>query len=160
MKTGIAGGLSILAATLVFFLFRSLPFAGSVIADVFTVAVLLFGTFYGEIPGAVLGAIGGLIIDTFSLGIFGLSGMSLTAGGFLAGFVSRKINIQSWTRSLLFFAVLSIGVFAAGTGLAFLIGRSPIPWAGGLLLVRPSVTAVAAVLLHESIRRWKVRHDR
>ena len=95
MKTGIVGGLAILASTLVFFLLRSLPFSGSLIVDVFTVAVLLYGTFYGEIPGAVLGAIGGLIVDTFSLGIFGLSGMSLTAGGFLAGFVSRKINIQS-----------------------------------------------------------------
>jgi cell shape-determining protein MreD len=160
MKTGIVGGLAILASTLVFFLFRSLPFSGSLIVDVFTVAVLLFGALYGEIPGAVLGAVGGLIVDTFSLGIFGLSGMSLTAGGYLAGFVSRKINIQSWTRSFLFFAVLAVGVFAAGTGLAFLIGGNPIPWAGGLVLARPFVTAVAAVLLHESIRRWKVRHDR
>jgi len=160
MKTGIVGGLAILASTLVFFLLRSLPFSGSLIVDVFTVAALLFGTFYGEIPGAVLGAIGGLIVDTFSLGIFGLSGMSLTAGGFLAGFVSRKINIQSWTRSFLFFAVLAVGVFTAGTGLAFLLGGIPIPWAGGLVLARPFVTAVAAVLLHESIRRWKVRHDR
>jgi cell shape-determining protein MreD len=160
MKTAIAGGLTILASTLVFFLLRSLPFSGSLIVDVFTVAVLLYGTFYGEIPGAVLGAIGGLIVDTFSLGIFGLSGMSLTAGGFLAGFVSRKINIQSWTRSFLFFGLLAVGVFAAGTGLAFLIGGNSIPWAGGLLLARPFVTAVAAVLLHESIRRWKARHDR
>jgi len=160
MKTGIAGGLAILAVTLVCSLFRSLPFSAALSVDVFTVAVLLFGTFTGEIPGAVLGAIAGLIVDSFSLGIFGLSGMSLTAGGFLAGFVSRKINIQSWTRLLLFFVVLSAGVFAAGTGLTFLIGRSPIPWAGGLLLVRPAVTAVAAVLIHESIRRWKARHDR
>ena len=160
MKNALYGGIAVIAAYLVFSLIR--PLAGSIdlVVDVFTVAVLLFGTFRGEIPGAVCGAVCGLIVDSFSLGVFGLAGLSLTAGGFLAGYVSRKINILVFYRTFLFFLVLAVGTFAAWAGLTALVGRSPLPWAGGLILLRPAITAVIASLLHEGIRRIKARHDR
>jgi len=160
MRNGLYGGASILAAYLVFSLFRPLSGPLDLVVDVFAVAVLLFGTLRGEIPGAVFGAICGLVVDAFSLGVFGLAGLSLTAGGFLAGYVSRKINIQVFFRSLLFFLVLSAGTFAAWAGLVALVGRSPLPWSGGLVLLRPAVTAIAATLIHDGIRRIKARHDR
>lgn len=160
MKTGIAGGLGILAAFFVFSLLRPLSIQGHVVVDVFAAAVLLFGTLRGEIPGAVMGAVCGLIVDAFSIGVFGLAGLSLTAGGFLAGFVSRKINILSWTRTLLFFTLLSAGIFFVWAGLTVLIDPSQIPWSGGLVLLRPVVTGVAATLLHGLIRRIEARHER
>ncbi|MBN1940293.1 MAG: hypothetical protein JW843_11960 [Candidatus Aminicenantes bacterium] len=160
MKDGLYGGAALVAAYLLFCLLRPLSGTLDPVVDVFTAAVLLFGAFRGEIPGAVFGAVCGLLVDAFSLGVFGLAGLSLTAGGYLAGTISRKINIQAFFRSLLFFLILSAGTFAAWTGLVALIGRSPMPWAGGWILARPAVTAVAAALLYDFVRRLKTRHDR
>lgn len=160
MRDWLYGGATAAAAYLLFSLLRPLSGGLDVIIDVFAVAVLLFGTLRGEIPGAVFGAICGLIVDAFSLGVFGLAGLSLTAGGFFAGYVSRKINIQVFFRTLLFFFVLSTGMFIVWAGLVALVGRTPLPWAGGLVLLRPAVTAAAASLIHEGLRRLKARHDR
>jgi len=160
MKIGIAGGLGILAAFFVYSLLRPLSITGHVVVDVYAVAVLVFGTRHGEIPGAIMGAVCGLIVDAFSIGVFGLAGLSLTAGGFLAGFISRKINILSWARTLLFFTVLSTGMFLIWAGLNVLVGLSQIPWSGGLILLRPVTTAMAAAFFHELIRRIEARHER
>ena len=160
MRDWIYGGASVLGGFLIFALLRPLSGPLDLVVDVFSVAVLLFGTLRGEIPGAVFGAVCGLIVDAYSLGVFGLSGLTLTAGGFLAGFVSRKINILVFYRTFLFFLVLSAGTFAAWAGLVGLVGRSPLPWSGGLILLRPAVTALAAALIHEALRRFKARHER
>ncbi|MHB8055000.1 MAG: hypothetical protein ACYDH3_07120 [Candidatus Aminicenantales bacterium] len=160
MKTWLAGAGTILAAYLVFTLIGPLAAPAAVVVDVFTVAVLLFGTIRGEIPGAVMGAVCGLIVDAFSLGVFGLAGLVLTAGGYLAGYVSRKINIHRWYRMFLFFFILAAVTFAAWVGLTLAVARNPLPWAGGLIVLRPVATAVAAALIYEATRRLKARHDR
>jgi len=160
MRNWIAGGIGIVAAFLVFSLLRPLSTPADLILDVFSVAVLVFGTMEGEVPGAVFGAVCGLIVDAFSLGVFGLAGLSLTPGGFLAGYVSRKINIQPMFRTFLFFTVLALGMFAGWAGLTVLVGRSPLPWSGGLIVLRPIASAVAASVLYEGIRRIKARHAR
>jgi len=160
MKTWIAGAGTILAAYLLFALLGPLAAPAAVVVDIFTIAVLLFGTIRGEIPGAVMGAVCGLIVAAFSLGVFGLAGLVLTAAGYLAGYVSRKINIHRWYRMFFFFFVLAALAFAAWAGLTVAVARSPLPWAGGLVLLRPIATAVASALIYEAYRRLKARHDR
>lgn len=160
MKTWLAGAGILAAAYLAFALIGPLAAPAAVVVDVFSVAVLLFGTIHGEIPGAILGSVCGLIVDAFSLGVFGLSGLVLTAAGFLAGFVSRKINILRWYRMLLFFFVLAVAAFVAWIGLTAAVARNPLPWSGGLILLRPAATAVACALIFEGRRRFKTRHDR
>ena len=160
MKSWIAGGIGIVAAVLVFSLLRPLSAPADLVVDVFSVAVLVFGTLRGEVPGAVFGAVCGLIVDAFSLGVFGIAGLSLTPGGFLAGYVSRKINIQPFFRTFVFFIVLAVGMFAGWAGLTVLVGRSPLPWSGGLVVLRPVVSAVVASAIYEGIRRIKARHER
>ena len=160
MRNWIDGALAAAAAFLAFSLLRPLSASADLVVDVFSVAVLVFGTHKGEAPGAVFGAACGLIVDAFSLGVFGLAGLSLTLGGFLAGYVSRKINIQPFFRMFAFFAVLAAGTFAGWAVLSALIGRSPLPWSGGLLLLRPAVSASAAAMINLGIRRWKARRER
>jgi cell shape-determining protein MreD len=160
MKTWLTGAVTVIAAYVVFALIGPLAAPGAVIADVFTVAVLLFGTIRGEIPGAVMGAACGLIVDAFSLGVFGLAGLVLTPAGYLAGFISRKINIVRWYRMLLFFFVLAVAAFSAWAGLTAAVARSPLPWAGGFLVLRPVATTAACALFYDARRRFKARHDR
>jgi len=160
MRAWLAGAATIAAAYLVFALIGPLAAPAAVVVDVFSVAVLLFGTIRGEIPGAILGAVCGLIVDAFSLGVFGLSGLILTPAGFLAGSISRKINILRWYRMLLFFFFLAVAAFVAWIGLTSAVARNPMPWSGGLILLRPAATTVACALIYDGRRRFKARHDR
>ncbi len=75
-----------------------------VFINTFCVAVLLTAITYGEIEGAAMGTVAGLLEDAFSHGVFGLSGLSLTITGFLAGWLAQKINLNSLLkRSLILF---------------------------------------------------------
>lgn len=160
MRVWLAGAATIAAAYLVLSVLGPLAEPAAVVVDVFSVAVLLFGAIRGEIPGAILGAVGGLVVDAFSLGVFGLSGLVLTSAGYLAGYVSRKVNILSWYRMLLFFLILASAAFLAWIGLNAAVARSPLPWSGGFILLRPIATAVACALIFEGRRRFKARHER
>ena len=102
----IRGGLTVLAAFLVFSALRQISLSLAIGVDVFTVAVIVYGVSEGEIAGAIMGMVCGLIIDAFSLGLFGLAGLSKTVTGFLAGFISRKINVQPPGRMIVFAGLL------------------------------------------------------
>lgn len=156
----IRGGLSVLAAFLVFSALRqiSLPLALGI--DVFTVAVIVHGVSEGEVAGAIVGAICGLIIDAFSHGLFGLAGLSKTVTGFLAGFVSRKINVQPPARMAVFAGLLGAADVALGILLSTLVGAEDVPWARGWILVQPAGTAILATLVIHVLRRTRARHER
>lgn len=153
-------GAGILAAFLLLtLLVRIHPLAGEIF-NPFVVAVLLIGLLRGEAAGAVAGAVAGLVADTFSLGLFGIAGIALTTTGFLAGFISRKINVLAVTRLLVFFVLLAAAELALWAGLTVLVFGRPGPWSGGLLLVQPAVNAVVAASVEKLIRKVKIRHER
>jgi rod shape-determining protein MreD len=156
----INGGLTILAAFLVFSALRqiSLPLALGV--NVFTVAVIAYGVSEGEVAGAILGAVCGLIIDAFSLGLFGLAGLTKTIIGFLAGFISRKINVQPPGRMAVFAGLLGAGDLALWVLLTTLVAAESFPWARGWLLVQPAGTAILTTAVLQVIRRIKARRER
>lgn len=159
MRDVIKGGLAILATFVVFSALRWISLAVPLAVNVFTVAVILFGLVRGEVAGAVFGMVCGLIIDTFSLGVFGLAGLANTVTGFAAGFISRKLNVLSLRRLFVFMAVLSccdLGVWIALTALVFDEG---LPWGGGLLAVQPLLTAALGTLTFLAYRRIKARHE-
>jgi len=53
--------------------------------DFLLVVVVALGLLRGSIPGAVLGFVGGLIVDLATLGTLGVTSLVLTLGGFWAG---------------------------------------------------------------------------
>jgi len=70
-----------------------------VLINSFWVAVLLTAITYGEIEGAAMGTVAGLLEDAFSHSVFGLSGLSLTImSGFLAGWLAQKSILILYPR--------------------------------------------------------------
>ena len=53
--------------------------------DLLLVTVVALGLLRGSIPGAVLGFVGGLIVDLSTLGTLGVTSLVLTLAGFWAG---------------------------------------------------------------------------
>lgn len=53
--------------------------------DLLLVTVVALGLLRGSIPGAVLGFVGGLIVDASTLGTLGVTSLVLTLAGFWAG---------------------------------------------------------------------------
>jgi rod shape-determining protein MreD len=160
IRSIIKGGLTVLAAFLVFSALRQISLPLAIGVDVFAVAVIVHGVSEGEVAGALIGAVCGLIIDAFSLGLFGLAGLSKTVTGFLAGFVSRKINVQPPGRMIVFAGLLGAADLALGVLLSTLIASKGFSWAGGWLLVQPAGTAILATAVLQVLRRMKARHER
>lgn len=160
IRNVIKGGLTVLAAVLVFFALRQISLPLVIGVNVFAVAVIVYAVSEGEIAGALVGAVCGLIIDAFSLGLFGLAGLSKTVTGFLAGFISRKINVQPPGRMFVFAGLLGAADLALWVLLATLIAAEGFPWAGGWLLIQPVGTAVLATAVILVLRRIKARRAR
>jgi rod shape-determining protein MreD len=160
MRNVITVGLTVLAAVLVFTALRAIALPLPIGINVFTVAVISLGVFEGEIAGAVTGAVCGLVIDALSLGMFGLAGLTKTVTGFLAGFVSRKLNIQPPGRLFVFAGVLGIIDLALGVFLQAVVAAEGFPWARGWLLVQPAGTAVLVTAFVCLVRRIKARRER
>ncbi len=53
--------------------------------DLLLVVVVALGLLRGSIPGAVLGFVGGVVVDVVTLGTLGVSSLVLTLAGFWAG---------------------------------------------------------------------------
>jgi rod shape-determining protein MreD len=53
--------------------------------DLLLVAVVALGLLRGSVPGAVLGFVGGLVVDIVTLGTLGVTSLILTLAGFWAG---------------------------------------------------------------------------
>jgi rod shape-determining protein MreD len=160
MKNIIKGGLTILAAFLIYSALHQLSVSVFIGVNVFTIVVILFGIIEGEIGGAIMGMVSGLVVDSFSLGIFGLSGIANTITGFLAGFISRKLNILPLGRLFVFIGVmgaLDLGLWVLLSSVFFSEG---FPWGGGFLLVQPVLTAVLGTLGYSLYRKLKARHER
>jgi rod shape-determining protein MreD len=128
--------------------------------SVFTLTVIWFGQRHGELFGAVMGAASGLLVDAFSLGVFGVSGLALTVTGYLAGYASRKINVLSFFKTFLFLAVLTFIESLLWMGMVTLLVSQKAGRASTVLLVRPLVTAAAGAVVFAWLRRWLARHGK
>jgi rod shape-determining protein MreD len=72
------------AAMLQVVVFSSIVVGGGA-PDLLLVVVVSVGLLRGSIPGALLGFIGGLVVDLATLGTLGVTSLVLTLGGFWAG---------------------------------------------------------------------------
>ncbi|MDD8019710.1 MAG: rod shape-determining protein MreD [Acidobacteriota bacterium] len=118
-----------------------------VLINTFSLAVLLSAMIYGEVEGAVMGTVAGLLEDSFSHSVFGLAGMSLTITGFLAGWISHKVDLNSFgkrTAILFFLSLFQLLIWAILYGLIF--KKSLLSSRPGLYF-QPVMNAIIASLL-------------
>lgn len=132
-----------------------------VVFNAFSVIVLYFAVRRGEVYGAVLGTLCGLVQDAFSLGVFGVAGLTKTLLGYWAGFVSRRIDVAPLGRNFVFTLVLSVLETLLWVILTAVVRLKSLSLHGGLFLLQPVVTAalVSGLLAFER-RRARIRSSR
>ena len=163
--TALRDVLQALAATALAVLVYSLAGAGApallIVFNAFSVIVLFFAIRRGEVFGAVLGTMSGLVQDAFSLSVFGVAGLTKTLLGYWAGFVSRRIDVVPFGRNVLFTLVLSLLEMGLWTLLMAVVRLRSVNLHGGLALLQPVVTAVLVSGLLAFVRwRERVRNGR
>lgn len=132
-----------------------------VVFNAFSVVVLYFAIRRGEVFGAVLGTLCGLVQDAFSLGVFGVAGLTKTLLGFWAGFISRRIDVAPFGRNFLFTFVLSVLETVLWVLLTAVVRLKSLNLHGGLLLLQPVVTAAfVGGLLAFKRRQARIRSSR
>jgi rod shape-determining protein MreD len=100
------------AALLQVVIVSSLVIAGGA-PDLLLVVVVALGLLRGSVPGAVLGFLGGLVVDLVTLGTLGVASLILTLAGFWAG---RYAETTARGRLAPVIAVGTITVLAGAFG--------------------------------------------
>ena len=123
--------------------------------NVFSLVVIYFGVEKNEVFGACLGAFCGLIQDSFSLGVFGVSGLTKTIAGFTAGYIAKKIDVHPPLRSFVFiFLLISFEFILWALLYSFVISGS-INTGRGLIFLQPLSTALVGSVLFFFLRKFK-----
>lgn len=161
-ETAATGLLRAFAATLIAVSVYALAGASApalmIVFNAFSIVVLYFAIRRGEIFGAVLGTMCGLAQDAFSLGVFGVGGLTKTLLGFWSGYVSRRIDVAPFGRNALFVLIMSVAEMILWVLLTALVRLRAVNLEGGLVFVQPLVTAVLASSLF-AFERWLKRRD-
>jgi len=125
------------------------------IINVFSLVVIYFALEKGEVFGACLGALCGLIYDSFSLGVFGVAGIAKTVTGFLAGYISKKIDVTPFVRSLiLIFILISAELIVWGFFYSYIFSES-FNTGKGLVFFQPLGTAFSGGLIFLLVRKFR-----
>jgi len=143
--------------TIVAVLVYSIAGAGApvllIVFNAFSVVVLYFSIRRGEVFGAVLGTMCGLAQDAFSLGVFGVAGLTKTLLGFWTGYISRRIDVAPVTRNALFMLVMAFLETALWVLITAAVRLKAVNLHGGLILLQPVVTAALGGALF-ALERW------
>ncbi len=147
--------LSVLAAFVLTSVVSKISFSLFYLFNFFSLVVLYFALEKGEIYGACLGALCGLIQDSFSLGIFGVAGIAKTILGYSAGYFSSKINVVPFRRNFVFIFVLIIVELIVWTGLQSFIFAEKVYTGNAWIFFQPLGTAALGSILYHYIRKQK-----
>jgi rod shape-determining protein MreD len=93
-----------------------------VLINAFAVLVFFSALVYGEIEGAVMGTVAGLLQDAFSHQVFGLGGLSLTLAGFLLAWAAQKLNLNNFIKKgilIFFFSLVQLIIWVIFYSLIF-----------------------------------------
>lgn len=121
--------------------------------NTFSVLVMITAVVYGELDGAVMGTCAGLTQDALSYGVFGLAGLSLTISGFLAGWLSRKLDVHTFYKRTVFIFILSLAQLVIWIFFYFLIFRKSLLYSQPSLYLQPLVTALLSATFINFFRK-------
>ena len=158
MKNVVEAGLAIIIAFILYTILSKISLSLLQTFNVFSIIVICFAIIKGEIFGAFMGTFCGLIHDSFSLGVFGVSGLIETIIGFLAGYFSRKINVVSFFRSFTFIFIVAMADTVLSIILYSVIYPGSINMKGGLIFFQPLNTAFFGTFVLLLLRRIRSRN--
>lgn len=145
--------LGIAIALILFSLFSHLSFYLIQAINVFSLLVIFMSSTRNEVYGACLGAVCGLIQDSLSLGVFGVAGIAKTIMGYLAGFVTKRIDVSSFSRSFLFvFILITIELIFWAFLYSFIYSKT-INAGKGIIFLQPLITALIGSALFPQIHK-------
>jgi rod shape-determining protein MreD len=156
MRNFVEISLGIIIAFFLYTIIGKVSFSLSQLLNFFTLAVIYFAIAKGEIYGALIGTVCGLIQDSFSLGVFGVSGLAKTLIGFLAGFIAQKINILPLIRNFMFIFVMISGEISFSIFLYYFISAEYVREITPLILFQPLATAFLGGVVFFLLRKFKV----
>jgi len=136
--------ISILVLLLAFILYSLLGAVDPalvMLVNPFAVVVLLISIIYGELGGLLMGTAAGLVQDAFSYGVFGLAGFSYIVSGFLAGWFSHKLNLNSFIKRTLFSFICSLLQLSLWVVLYALIFKKSLLYSQPFIYLQPITTA-------------------
>lgn len=162
MKDFIEVLVGLLLAFLFYTVFKRISVSLIQLFNIFSLIVLYFSLEKGETFGACLGTVCGLIQDAFSLGVFGVAGLSKTIMGFLAGYISRKLDVSPFFRKFILIFVLLCFEFVLWTFLSFFLYSERLLIGRTLQSFQPLATAVLGsivFLLLGQIKKYSSLHS-
>ena len=155
MRDFVRMALSVIAAFLLYSLLSKISVSLLFLFNFYSLIVIYFALEKGEIYGACLGAICGLLQDSFSLSVFGVAGIAKTITGYSAGYFSGKINVTPIRRNFLFiFMLLCLELLIWALLYSFIFSEN-LSTGGGLLIFQPLATAAIGSLIYRFIRKLK-----
>jgi len=156
MKNFIEVSVSVIAAFVLNIILREIFFSPTPPFNFFSLIIIYFALARGEILGASLGTFCGLIQDAFSLGIFGLSGLSKTITGFLAGYISRRIDVNPPMRNFIFIFILIFIELILWIFIYSFVFSERLIIGSGWIFFQPFGTAFFGVFLFRLLRKFKI----
>jgi rod shape-determining protein MreD len=153
LKAFLEAAIEIIAVVFLFSLFTKISDEAARILNVFNVLVFYFGYKRGEVQGAVMGTVCGLIQDSFSVGVFGISGISKTLMGYATGFISKRINVTTFSRRFMFMLFMFSGEMIVWIVIYSFVISDKIHTSNGLFFFQPLSTTLVALLLFPLFRK-------
>jgi len=160
MKEAVEVGLGIIIAFLLYTILGKISAAFLQTFNVFTLVVVYFAIARGEIFGASIGTFCGLIQDSFSLGVFGVAGISNTITGFLSGYIAGKINVTPFARNFVFIFFMTSVELVLWLFLYSFIFSEGFNTGKGLIFFQPLITAFLGSLIFLLLRRIKTKYGK
>jgi len=113
-----------------------------ILVNAFSILVFFSAMVYGEVEGAVMGTVAGLLQDGFSHSVFGLAGLSQTISGFLAGWLSQKLNLSTFYKRAVFVFFFSLIQLLLWVFFYFLIFKKALLYTQPALYLQPVFTSI------------------
>ena len=155
MKDFVEVFLGIILAFFLYSILKKISFSLIQLFNFFNLIVIYFALTKGEVFGACLGTVCGLLQDSFSLGVFGVAGLSKTIMGFLAGYIPKKLNVTPLLRNFLFIFILLSIEFMIWTFLSSFIFSEKLYLEKNLNSIQPLSTAILGSLIFLLIKKFK-----
>ena len=115
--------------------------------DLLLVVVVALGLLRGSVPGAVLGFVGGLVVDVVTLGTLGVTSLILTLAGFWAGRYSETTGRDRRLAPVIAVGTITVLAAAFGFVLHYLLDEEVVAGHALVTVLIPAVVLNIALAL-------------